>query len=226
MLIVFDVDGTLIDGEHHDSGAFDAALSAELGFVHPPGFFTALGDVTAETVVAAVAKHCRRELDDAVRTRIRERYLAGLKMVHAADPSAFNARSGARELLGHLRSLPGASIAIATGDWHSTISFKLQCAGFDLSGIPMATASDAVVRAEIIRLAVTRAGGELSRAIYVGDGRWDLHACRVLGIPLIATGRRARALVADGADHLCEVLSVASFLPVLRSAVGPRPVAL
>ena len=83
----------------------------------------------------------------------------------------------------------------------------------------MATASDATRRPDIIRLAVTRAQGELSRTVYVGDGPWDLHACRELGIPLIATGHRAGGLVAHGAKHVCTELSVRSFLPVLGDAL-------
>ena len=94
MLIVFDVDGTLLGGEKHDWLALDGALRAELGFVHTPGFFTSLGDVTAETVVAAVAKACRRDLTSEVRDRVRDGYLAGLKDAHRLDPRVPRATRG------------------------------------------------------------------------------------------------------------------------------------
>lgn len=222
MLIVFDVDGTLLGGEKYDWMAFEAALRAELGFVHTPGFFTSLGDVTAETVVAAVAKACGRELTDSVRVSVHDLYLAGLRSAHESDAQAFSARSGVKALLGHLRSAPEVSLAIATGDWRSTITFKLECAGIDVSGIPMATASDAVSRADIIRCAVLRADSDLSQTIYVGDGRWDLHACRELGIPLIATGARVQALVDAGAIYVCEELSVSAFSSALQRAIRPN----
>ncbi len=222
MLIIFDVDGTLVGGEEHDWAAFDRALHDQLGFVHVPGFFAQLEDVTAENVVTAAAQSCARTCSAAEKVQVRDMYLAGLRAAHANCGDCFPARPGAKALLEHLASMPGVTVAIATGDWHPTISFKLRCAGIDVSRFAIATASDAARRADIIRLAAERAGRSIEEAIYVGDGVWDLRACRQLGVPFIGTGDRLVRLRQAGVEFTCERLHAAEFLEVLLRAAAAR----
>jgi len=68
-----------------------------------------------------------------------------------------------------------------------------------------ASADDAPERETIIRLAAQRAGEQLHRAVYVGDGVWDANACRRLGIAFIGIGAGAQAerLTAAGARMFC-----------------------
>jgi len=51
-----------------------------------------------------------------------------------------------------------------------------------------------------MRRAAEQYGG-FSHAVYIGDGVWDAHACRSIGIPFIgvATDGRAARLAAEGA---------------------------
>jgi phosphoglycolate phosphatase-like HAD superfamily hydrolase len=221
MLIIFDVDGTLLDGEMHDWRSFNRAIETELGFAAEPGFFGALADVTAETIVEAVMRALGCAPTESLRAKVQDSYLRNLTECHAADPRAFPVRSGVTLLLDHLTSAEGFSVALATGDWRPTISFKLKCAGLDVSRFPMATASDAPRRTEIIRLAAAKAGRSMTDAIYVGDGEWDLRACRELGIPFIGTGNKMQRLLDAGAEHVCEDLEVELFGDVLRR-IGER----
>ncbi|PTY04886.1 hypothetical protein DB347_19505 [Opitutaceae bacterium EW11] len=222
MLIIFDVDGTLLGGETADWGSFDSALKTVLGFDHTPGFFSALHDVTAESIAEAAILATGRRLDDGLVREIREAYLGNLQEAHRSSAAAFTARRNVSALLRHLASLGGVTVAVATGDWRPTISFKLRCAGVEVSHLPMATASDARRRAEIIALAATRAGRNLSDAIYVGDGAWDLRACRDLGIPFIGTGSRTEKLVELGAEHICEDLEPEPFVRLARRFADVR----
>lgn len=222
MLIIFDVDGTLVGGEEHDWAAFDRALHDHLGFVHVPGFFAELEDVTAENVVTAAARACARTCSEAVKTQVQDAYLAGLRAAHASTGDGFPARPGAKALLDHLASTAGVTVAIATGDWRPTITFKLGCAGIDVSRFVVATASDAPRRADIIRLAAERAGRPIEDAVYVGDGVWDLRACRQLGIPFIGTGARLGRLRAAGVEFTCETLHLGEFLEALPRAAAAR----
>jgi len=206
MLIIFDVDGTLIGGDYHDWKCFDEAIKQVVGFVPTREFFASLPEITAQAIAEASVRAAKKEVGTGLEERICEEYFRGLRQVHSRHPQAFQPRSGVVQLLSHLSSLPGVGVAIATGDWHCTISFKLAAAGIDVSRFPMATCSDHPCRSEIIRIAAQRAGQSLSNAIYVGDGVWDLRACRDLELRFVGTGSRLHLLKDAGAEHTFETL--------------------
>ena len=222
MLIIFDVDGTLVGGEHHDWACFDEAIAEVTGFTPTQEFFDSLPEITAQAIAEASVRAANRESGMGLEERIRDEYLRRLRNVHASDPTAFAARNGVVALLARLNSLPGMRVAIATGDWLETTSFKLAAAGIDVSGYPMATSSDCSHRSEIIKLAARRAGRSLAEVIYVGDGVWDFKACCELGVRFIGTGTRPHLLNAAGAKHILEMLGETLFLSTLRAAVVPE----
>jgi phosphoglycolate phosphatase-like HAD superfamily hydrolase len=221
MLIIFDVDGTLVGGESHDWACFDEAIADVVGFTPTQEFFDSLPEITAQAIAEAAIRAAKREPGVGLEERIRDGYLRRLRQVHASDPCAFPARNGVVTLLSHLSSLHGLGVAIATGDWHATASFKLGAAGIDVSRFPMATSSDCSCRSEIIKLAASRAGRSLADVIYVGDGVWDFRACRDLGVRFIGTGTRPHLLQAAGALHIMEELEEALFLSTAQAAIVP-----
>jgi phosphoglycolate phosphatase-like HAD superfamily hydrolase len=223
MLIIFDVDGTLVGGESHDWASFDQAIASVIGFQPTPSFFSSLPEITGQAIVEAAIRAANRALGAGLEELVRDDYLRRLRGVHADDPKAFPARNGVAALLAHLNSLPDVDIAIATGDWHDTISFKLAAAGLDVSNYPMATSSDVSRRSEIIRLAAQRANRSLTDAVYVGDGVWDVRACRELGVPFIGTGARLDHLQKAGAQYLVEVFEAEHFVTTARTAVRNHP---
>ncbi len=216
MLIIFDVDGTLVGGEHYDWACFDEAIAAVTGFTPTQEFFDSLPEITAQAIAEACVRAAYREPGMGLEERIRDEYLRRLRNVHERDPLAFPARDGVVALLARLRSLPATGVAIATGDWLATTSFKLAAAGIDVSGYPLATSSDCSRRSEIIQLAARRAGWSLAEVIYVGDGVWDFRACCELGVRFLGTGTRPHLLKAAGARHILETLEDALFLSTVR----------
>lgn len=217
MLIIFDVDGTLIGGEASDWKSFNEALDAVLGFVPTEDFYTALSDITAQRIAEAAVKAAGRQNGVGWEERLQEEYLRRLRAAHAGNPRAFLPRPGVMALLNHLATTPGVGVAVATGDWLSTISFKLSAAGIDISRYPSATASDASRRSDIIQCAVARAGRALTEAVYVGDGTWDLQTCRELDLRFIGTGARTDRLRAMGATAVVEPIETAQFMAALAS---------
>ena len=222
MLIIFDVDGTLVGGEHHDWACFDEAIAEVTGFIPTQEFFDSLPEITAQAIAEASVRAASRETGMGLEERIRDEYLRRLRNVHANDPTAFAARNGVVALLARLNSLPGTGVAIATGDWLETTSFKLAAAGIDVSGYPLATSSDCSRRSEIIKLASRRADRSLSDVIYVGDGVWDFKACCELGVRFVGTGTRPHLLKAAGAKHILEMLEEVLFLSTVRAAAVPE----
>jgi phosphoglycolate phosphatase-like HAD superfamily hydrolase len=220
-VIVFDVDGTLIGGEPADWASFDSAFEEVAGFALDRAFFESIDEVTAQAIVhQALADLDPREIR-VKELSIQERYLKRLREAHERDPTSFPAVEGAAELLRHFRER-GMPIAIATGDWRETISFKLGAAGIPVEGIPLVTSSEFYSRADIISAAIAIAGGKLNEAIYVGDGPWDLRACRKLGIPFVGVGHRVEKLRAAGAAHILAGLDPHGLLQIREAAMRPR----
>ncbi|HSI11209.1 MAG TPA: HAD family hydrolase [Chthoniobacter sp.] len=217
MLVIFDVDGTLIGGEAADWLSFDTAIESVLGFAADATFFAGVSEITAQSIAEAAVRASGAETGSGLEQRIRDEYFRGLRLAHSSDPLTFQPRPGVPELLQHLTSIPGVKVALATGDWHPTITFKLAAAGIDISNLPIATSSDTPRRADIIRLAAERAGMPLSQAVYVGDGPWDMRACRELDLAFIGTGARTDRLSESGVQHLLEPLEPVAFISLLRT---------
>jgi phosphoglycolate phosphatase-like HAD superfamily hydrolase len=220
-MIVFDADGTLIGGESTDKESFEAAFKEVAGFALDEAFFSGLQEVTAQAIVHQALRAAAPEERRSKERAIRDGYLRRLRKAHDGNPASFWAVRGASALLRDLRD-KGIPVAIATGDWRETITFKLGAAGIPLDGIPMATSSDFYSRAEIIAGAVEKAGRALHEAIYVGDGLWDLRACRMLGIPFMGVGARRELLRKAGARYILPSLDPAEFWRVKETVEMPN----
>ena len=222
MIIIFDVDGTLLGGESADWTSFGAAFQEAAGFALAPAFFETLEEITTQAIVhQAFANHSPEE-KKAIESAIRCGYLRRLAEAHQRDPLTFSPTTGSVALLQDLqrKKIP---VAIATGDWLETITFKLTAARIAFKNLPMATSSDRYSRADIISLAATKAGASLDEAIYVGDGSWDLRAARKLGIPFIGVGSKADKLHQAGAKHLVPDLAPENFWPAVEKISRPTP---
>jgi phosphoglycolate phosphatase-like HAD superfamily hydrolase len=217
-MIVFDVDGTLIGGESTDWACFRPAFEEVAGFGLSDNFFASIEEITAQAIVHQALNHLPLEERRSKERSVCQGYLQRLKDAHELDPGCFAAVNGAVALMREIKE-KGIPIAIATGDWRETISFKLRAAGISFDDIPMVTSSEFYSRSDIIAAAVTRAGGALGEAIYVGDGLWDFRACAKLGIRFIGVGHRGEKLRGAGARHVLGDLSPMEFWSV-KEALG------
>lgn len=220
ILIVFDVDGTLVGGEPTDWASFEAAFEEAAGFALDDTFFDSLEEVTAQAVVHQALGDSSPEKKKRIEQAVRHGYLRRLQEAHENDPSSFPSLEGALVLLEELRK-QGIPVAIGTGDWFETSTFKLRAAGIPLDNVPMVTSSDFYSRGDIIAGAVAKAGRPLYETVYVGDGLWDLRSCQKLGIPFIGVGRRREKLASIGATYTLPDLSPPSFWRVLEMIRKP-----
>ncbi len=212
MLVVFDVDGTLIRGERTDWDLFAAAIREVTGIEPTAAFWRGLEEVTSESILGELLRDRAPTVAAVLTRQVATVFESLLERAILADEGLFALRAGVAELL---RALPLGGVALATGEWREPILKKLAASGLEVGSWPMATSSERALRHEIIALAVERAGGELADAVYVGDGLWDLRAARLLGIPFIGTGEKARELAAAGARHVVEPMDTQRFLDTL-----------
>jgi len=224
MLIVFDVDGTLVGGEPTDWASFEGAFEEAAGFALDGSFWESLEEVTAQAVVLQALKDSSPEKKAGMVHAVRDGYLRRLQAAHKNDSSSFPALEGVLALLEELKG-QGIPVAIGTGDWFETSTFKLGAAGIPLDNLPMVTSSDFYSRGDIIAGAAAKAGRPLQETVYVGDGLWDLRSCQKLGIPFIGVGHRKEKLENAGAAYTLPDLSPVSFWPVMEMIWKPDPAA-
>lgn len=222
-MIVFDVDGTLIGGEPTDWACFRAAFEEVAGFVLSDSFLAGIEEITTQAIVHQALEDFLPDERKLKERSVCEAFLRRLKDAHKKDSDCFPAVNGAVALIRELkkRNIP---MAIATGDWRETISFKLCASGISFDDIPMVTSSEFYSRSDIITAAVAKAGGSLEKAIYVGDALWDLRACGKLGIRFVGVGHRAEKLRHAGATHVLDDLSPSEFWRVKEALDGSQVV--
>ena len=212
MLIVFDVDGTLIDANELDHRCFDEAFLEVTGVPLPGERWNQVREFTATAIVREALHDWPDAERSAAEATIRAGFLARLSAAHAADPQAFPAAAGGPALIDELAASGTCRVAIATGCWRETSRFKLAAAGYRIDGIECATSSDCYRRVDIIRTVMSRLGGHAGDTVYVGDQFWDHRAATELGVQFVGVGRLRDQLRSDGAETILETLSATALL--------------
>jgi phosphoglycolate phosphatase-like HAD superfamily hydrolase len=224
-LIMFDLDGTLVDSNTVDSQCYLQALVDVFGF-DLDTIDRDWGKYPHITDAGILQTLCRVELGrNPTVVEIgdyQHRFLELLALAFRDRP--LQSIDGAREILNRLSIDSNYAISLATGAWNKTAQYKLQQAG--LAGIisPMASSDDAHTRVEIMKCAYQRSiefyqQSQFETVTYVGDGIWDGVASKHLDYRFIGigTGTRAVNLLATGArqvfphyQNIGEIMSVFS----------------
>jgi phosphoglycolate phosphatase-like HAD superfamily hydrolase len=202
-LVLFDVDGTLTDTMAVDARCFLRSFVDVCGFTNVDADWSRYTNATDPGIFQEVFEsRVGRAPSAAEATKFYEHFIGLLRA--AAHAEAFASVRGAPELLSRLKQSDDCRVALATGCWADSARIKMASAGMRYDDYISASADDAPERETIIRLAAQRAGEQLQRAIYVGDGVWDANACRRLGIAFIGIGAGAQAdrLAGAGAAHV------------------------
>jgi len=155
-------------------------------------------------------------------------YFQSLEAHLENSPEYFQAIKGATEIL-HSFSDEWA-VALATGCWVESAQIKLKGGGLDIQNYPLATASDAITRQDVMRTAVKRAKSlhdvaNFDHIVYIGDGLWDKKSCADLKMPFVGIETENHALQtgALGAFHLLANYSDPTrFFELLEQAIAPN----
>ena len=189
-LVMFDIDGTLVDSAGFDGELYAQAVSAELGVAVNRDWDT-YEHVTDSGILEQLVRAAGRAAEhDELAARVQRRFVELVRGGLQQQPAAVREIAGAARLLERLLAAPGVRVAVATGGWAETARLKLAHAGIDMNRIAFASSSDARARVDIMRLAAQRAlaGAPFRRATYFGDGPWDRRASADLGYDFVAVG--------------------------------------
>jgi phosphoglycolate phosphatase-like HAD superfamily hydrolase len=193
-LVMFDVDGTLVDSNGFDAVCYAQAVRDVLD-VDVDQTWASYRNVTDSGILEEILARGGFETGvDALRGRVKKRFIE-LTRAYVSRPSfAVREIPGASALIEALVLMPGVSVAIATGGWQETAALKLESAGIRTHGLALATGSDAPERTAIMQLAERRAlrGAAVAAKTYFGDGAWDKRASAQLGYRFIGIGAAVR----------------------------------
>ncbi len=220
-LLLFDIDGTLLDCGGQAKPVFAEVLEEVFG---RSGDWRAYdfsgktdGRITLDLATGAGLS------EDEVREglpRVREIYVERLE--RALDRQRMRLLPGLPDLLEHLAARDDIELALLTGNWEPGARTKLS--RFDLNRFfPFgAYGCDAVDRNDLPPVALDRAERHLGRrfqpdeVLIIGDSLHDIACARAHGIPVlaVATGwTPAEDLRAAGADWVVEDLRAADLTP-------------
>lgn len=188
-LVLFDIDGTLVESYDLDTECFQAAVKDVLGVaigtdwsryqhVTDSGI---LADIIEELGLHGESERIVKEVKEQFVNRV-----ADYVSCHEVSPIP-----GAYKFLSQLVLRQNVSVAFATGGWAESARMKLNAAGMNFSAIPLASSSDHYSRIEIMQLAERLAGnGHYDSRTYFGDGPWDHKASETLGYNFVSVGNR------------------------------------
>jgi phosphoglycolate phosphatase len=216
-LVLFDIDGTLVDCGPQVKPLFAAALEEAFGTSQGLDRYNFAGctDSQAVSELMTAAGFSVGEIAERLPRAIAS-YLTRLET--ALDRGQMRLLPGVEPLLARLDQRGDVALALLTGNWEAGARTKLS--RFDLNRyFPFgAFGSDAADRTDLPPIALARAEARLGRrfrpdeALIIGDSIHDVACGRAHGVPVlaVATGRTpAAALAAAGPDWLAADLEEA-----------------
>ncbi|MFN7941749.1 MAG: HAD hydrolase-like protein [Thermoanaerobaculia bacterium] len=228
-LLLFDIDGTLVDSNGQSKPLFASALTEVFGTIGPIDGYDFSGKTDPRIVFDLMTG---AGLDAALvreRTpRVRDLYLDALD--RHLDRDRMRLLPGVEPLLAELAARPDVVVALLTGNWERGARIKLGRFGLFERFRFGSFGDDQLDRDALPPVALARAGELLGRrvgpeeALIIGDSLLDIACARANGIRClaVATGRTsAAALAAAGADRLARDLEDrAAFGDLLGEAIG------
>ncbi|QIB44622.1 HAD family hydrolase [Streptomyces aureoverticillatus] len=214
-LVLWDIDHTLIDtrgvGRQLSAAAFEQATGVPLREQ------ATIDGITEQVIFRETAR-----LHGITTGRADfERFASALAEQHVKQAAELGGRGhaleGAAAVLHALVEVPGVRQTVVTGNVKAVARTKLAVFGLDgpIDWAIGAYGEDGEARADLVRLALSRASADPSEAVLIGDTPADVEGALSADVKVIAvaTGRStATDLHAAGADHVLPDLSATESL--------------
>jgi len=201
-LVLFDIDGTLIRSMQDDGECLVAALQEMFDFTNIEDDWSCYEHPTdAGILIEAFEQRRGRPPSKKEIEAFCEHFVELL--AQRCSEHRLEEVPGAGLLLAALGAREDVAVAFATGCFRQSAALKMRSARLPFDQAPSATCNDAISREEIMQIAIARAASDqgvakFENTVYVGDGIWDVWACKRLGLPFIGvsadtTAERLRA---------------------------------
>ena len=192
-LAIFDIDGTLTHTNPLDHACYIAAVQQYISteFVEfIPSWFTHFTDSCI--LIELFERYLNRAPTVEEERHFRAFYIKALQEALDTQPSYFKPLDGACAIID---AFPKEwEVAFATGCWEEAARIKLKGGGIPINDHPLATASDAITRQDVMQTAIDRSKAfyqvsSFEKVVYIGDGLWDRHSCADMGLPFVGIER-------------------------------------
>lgn len=208
VLLIFDVDGTLLDSKGVIVAAMEAAFEGE--GLPAPAREEVLGAVglSLPELMAAI----RPDLTDDARARLAHGYRSAFQQLRArTGAQAMPLFPGARPLLDALSEDPGTLLAIATGKSVRGVAHFLEMHGLEGRFLSVQTADThpSKPHPSMVQTAMAETGTDPERTLMIGDTSFDMEMARAAGAGAMGVAwghHRAEALVKAGAHEVAETM--------------------
>lgn len=210
-LVMFDIDGTLVDTSTFEDLCFVQAVKSVVD-VDIDQDWSSFPHVSDSGIVNQLLRHIDNEVErQHILENIRSNFTELIK--HHLEINVVSEIPGAKAFFNYLKERNDVVIAIATGGWRPTAVLKLTSAGFEFSNVAFASSDDHYDRSEIMKIAQSRVGkSKFSSKTYIGDGVWDKTAAKALAYNFILVGSKTSHInQIDNFTNLTQLESVIGF---------------
>ena len=194
ILIIFDVDGTLVFSEKLDSKCFAATYQEVYGLPFPTIDWRKFPHVSDTTIFKTVIQeHFNREASEEEEESFRQKFVANIIQNRKKTPAEFKAVPFAKQTIERLLEDERFIVGIATGGWKAPAIVKLNFVNIPVEKLIVTGADGKVSRDDITNETITKARKKhdnIERIVYVGDAIWDVSTTKNMGLPLIGIRRK------------------------------------
>lgn len=194
ILIIFDVDGTLVFSEKLDSKCFATTYQQVYGLPFPTIDWRKYPHVSDTTIFKTVIQeHFNRAATEAEEERFRQKFVANITENRKKTPIEFKAVPFAKQTIERLLADDRFIVGVATGGWKAPAIVKLNFVNIPTAPLIISGADGKITRDDITNETIINAKKQydnIERIVYVGDAIWDVTTTKNMGLPLIGIRRK------------------------------------
>ena len=194
ILVIFDVDGTLVFSEKLDSKCFATTYQQVYGIPFPTIDWRKYPHVSDTTIFKTVIQeHFNRIATVEEEESFRQKFVENIIENRKRTPAEFKIVPFAKETIERLLADDRFIVGVATGGWKAPAIVKLNFVNIPTEPLIITGADGKVTRDDITKETITKAQkiyDNIERIVYVGDAIWDVTTTKNMGLPLIGIRRK------------------------------------
>jgi len=194
ILVIFDVDGTLVFSEKLDSKCFATTYQEVYGLPFPTIDWRKYPHVSDSTIFKTVIQeHFNRAATVEEEESFRQKFVTNIIKNRKKTPAEFKAVPFAKQTIDRLLADNRFIVGVATGGWKAPAIVKLNFVNIPTDPLIITGADGKVTRDDITNETIAKARklyDNIERIVYVGDAIWDVTTTKNMGLPLIGIRRK------------------------------------